>query len=1080
MSTHVRPATRHAGQSQPRRERGFTLLEVVVAMAVLSAIIVPLTASLIQVIRETRSTSSRLDQSNDHQRITSAWTKDVLSLDLTGLKQSGPCYGAVTGGSGTDILTFQWDQASVAAGSGQAALVPKTATWAVVGTGPDMRLVRRYCEAGVAISESTLARHIGVAGQGPTATVHGPGGPGSSNFCDATTCTLVISGSFDMNLKVARRVAGSVATDATPPPPTITNVTPHNAYLTVDWTPPSALPSGVSAITGYRVEAWTSPTGGLAGSAEINASSNSADITGLVNGTDYWIVAYSKNVVGQGDPSAVYGPVQPNPTVPSQPQTVTVSTVDLPVPDSLRVAWTPPSDDGGAAIDGYKVEGQRNDGAPVSMEVGGSTTSATFDLDPDWSYTFTVSAHNSLGWGPPSDPASGSTRPPKPTAVTASASNARALVTFTIAGNGNVPLASSNSVRITATCVTPSASCTDRTYVMDRGGPASLAANGTFGPLDTSTAAGASPLVNGQSYTITVELKNTNGAWGPVSEPSAAVTPLDKPVAPTSVISIKSNEVSHQLLFTFAAGLESGGSPITSYVVSGSGGRTITIPAGVGGAASQTWDGTASGQSWPAFTDFTGYTFTATACNAQGCSPATPSLSAIPGVVPQATLVTVRGSTPRTVQATATVTAGTTTTFTKWTVYCGATSAGSIGANLSVGLTNVTVGNQDCSGYVWTELASVTNGVAGITTVQGATLHSTVDVYGAPGTPTAPTVTAPATGAVTSAVVAATNTPSSGGTNAGIEWQATCGGQTSTWGPSPRTVTGLTQGSTVTCFLVARSTTSLYVSANSPNTTYVVQRISPTLVSAYGSKTIPVQESGSNDFPSGRFHALVVLRADPGLSVSGMRSNLQGSTSGSYSTSNFTLWKQVANGNDMDYYVWVTITPPNGNWPGIGSTRAVSRTATMDFQLSGQGAVTGAQITYWVIAEWNSSGNQDYPAAYAATGAYGSTLAAGQSFSYGFTCDDNDTDFFSSDDACDYAKIRIRNLVNDQVIQISTNVDANDGSTRSYTATVPSGIASGRWVIEAEFCNENGSCPASPPGGYDGNDHQLLGYFTVL
>jgi len=72
-------------------------------------------------------------------------------------------------------------------------------------------------------------------------------------------------------------------------------------------------------------------------------------------------------------------------------------------PGSVTLTWAPPSNDGGAAVDAYRVE--RSLGNTSQWQVLATTTATTHldtYLDPAAVYFYRVSAHNAVGWGPPS------------------------------------------------------------------------------------------------------------------------------------------------------------------------------------------------------------------------------------------------------------------------------------------------------------------------------------------------------------------------------------------------------------------------------------------------------------------------------------------------------------------------------------------------------------------------------------------------------------------------------------------------------------------------------------------------------
>jgi hypothetical protein len=108
--------------------------------------------------------------------------------------------------------------------------------------------------------------------------------------------------------------------------------------------------------------------------------------------------------------------VPPGATVPSAPLSVTA----LRGPGTITVAWSPPATDGGAPVDSYSIE--RSVGDTDHWQNLATTTQNTHvdrHLSPNTLYAYRVTAHNAVGFGPPSAWAFEFPDPPQPpTSVT--------------------------------------------------------------------------------------------------------------------------------------------------------------------------------------------------------------------------------------------------------------------------------------------------------------------------------------------------------------------------------------------------------------------------------------------------------------------------------------------------------------------------------------------------------------------------------------------------------------------------------------------------------------------------------------
>ena len=141
-----------------------------------------------------------------------------------------------------------------------------------------------------------------------------------------------------------------------PAAPTAVVATPGNAEVNVTWTPPAD--TGTFPIDVYMVR--TQP-----GGQTCTTSSTTCTVTGLTNGTAYTFTVTASSAAGSGPASAPSSPVTPR-TIPGQPTEVTAEAGDA----QATITWSPPTDDGGSPITGYRV-------ATIPTSEGCTVTAAT-------------------------------------------------------------------------------------------------------------------------------------------------------------------------------------------------------------------------------------------------------------------------------------------------------------------------------------------------------------------------------------------------------------------------------------------------------------------------------------------------------------------------------------------------------------------------------------------------------------------------------------------------------------------------------------------------------------------------------
>jgi hypothetical protein len=339
-----------------------------------------------------------------------------------------------------------------------------------------------------------------------------------------------------------------------PGAPTITSVTAKDHSIKLVFTKPAS--NGGSPIFNYKATC-SSSNGGVTRSA--GEPRTAFDVDGLTAGDTYTCTVMAENRAGFGPPSAPSAAVVVLPVLPGAPTITSATAAD----HSIKLVFTKPASNGGSPIFNYK--------ATCSSSNGGVTRSAgeprtAFDVDgltAGKTYTCTVMAKNSAGFGPPSAPSAPVVvlpiLPGAPTITSVTAG----LESVQVAFSPPAPNGAGNIFDYNATCISSN-------------GGVTRSKNENASPILVTN------LTAGSTYTCTVLAEDSAG-FGPPSAPSAPVVTLGPPTAPGAPTITSVTAGSKSISVAFSPPASDGGATIVDYratCVSSDGGVTRTNDAG--------------------------------------------------------------------------------------------------------------------------------------------------------------------------------------------------------------------------------------------------------------------------------------------------------------------------------------------------------------------------------------------------------------------------------------------------------------------------------------------------------------------
>ena len=421
----------------------------------------------------------------------------------------------------------------------------------------------------------------------------------TANSCTATvtlSCTVtgLTNGRTYAFRVVARNASGagtqsaasnSVIPGVIPGAPTTVVATAGNASATVTWKAPTS--NGGSPILRYVVTS----TPGSVTCTTANGTTLSCVVSGLTNGTAYTFKVVAVNGIGSGPASTAS-----NSVTPSLPPNVPTNVIAVAGNAQATVSWTP------AATITTPIVSYTASAIPAGRRTtcttpNSSTHTCTITgLTNGRSYTFTVVANFARGSSAASTPSNAvtpATLPGAPTGLTVTAGNTSIIASWVAPrSNGGSPITSyvatafdlnGNAI---STCTTATLTCT------------------------------IPGLTTGTPYRVSVKAANSVG-FGPSTPLSASVTPSTLPSAPVTVTAVAGNGAA---TVSWLAPLSSGGTPVTSYLVTAYAGATASYTCATNGALSCVVNGLTNG---------TAYTFKVVATNTNGSGPASVASRAV-------------------------------------------------------------------------------------------------------------------------------------------------------------------------------------------------------------------------------------------------------------------------------------------------------------------------------------------------------------------------------------------------------------------------------------------------------------------
>ncbi|QLH08830.1 hypothetical protein DSQ19_04450 [Candidatus Nitrosotenuis sp. DW1] len=348
----------------------------------------------------------------------------------------------------------------------------------------------------------------------------------------------------------------STSSGTNPGAPTgLTAVPASPTQVNLSWSAPSN--NGGYQITGYRIEYRVGSSSYTTLVSNTGSLSTAYSHTGLTTGQVYIYRVFTITSFGTSVQPSTEAVAQPQSssalTVPGAPTGLTAVPVS---PTQVNLSWTTPSNNGGSAISGYKIESKSGSGSYSVLVSNTASTSTIYShtgLVTGTVYTYKVSAVNSIGTGTTSSEvsatptsSSSATVPSAPTSLIAtSVSSTQNNLSWSAPSNNG-------GYQITGYKIE---------YRIGSGSYSVLVSN----TASTSTAYSHTGLSAGQTYVYRVSAINSIGTSSASAESSTTPSSSNTPSAPTGFTAVTASPT--QVNLSWSPPSNNGGSAITGYKI---------------------------------------------------------------------------------------------------------------------------------------------------------------------------------------------------------------------------------------------------------------------------------------------------------------------------------------------------------------------------------------------------------------------------------------------------------------------------------------------------------------------------------